>query len=138
MDRFYRAYYFRPKPILRIIKTMLEDEDVLVRRCREGYEFFKSLKQRKEDLAAARSAPTAGAGPGLIVSCPEQRPACVGVNSDQGPLDARLPDDLGTATPNKSVSASFERVCPRSHSGKSLIDGNSLSGSAAAPCLISS
>jgi len=55
VDRFYRAYYLRPKPILRIIKTMLEDKDVFVRRCREGYEFFKSLRQRKEDLAAARS-----------------------------------------------------------------------------------
>jgi radical SAM superfamily enzyme YgiQ (UPF0313 family) len=54
VDRFYRAYYLRPKPILRIIKTMLEDKDILVRRCREGYEFFKSLRQRKEDLAAAK------------------------------------------------------------------------------------
>jgi len=59
VDRFYRAYYLRPKPILRIIKTMLEDKDVFVRRCREGYEFFKSLKQRKDDLAAAREGATA-------------------------------------------------------------------------------
>ena len=56
VDRFYRSYYLRPKPILRIIKTMLEDKDVLVRRCREGYEFFKSLKQRKGDLEAAKGA----------------------------------------------------------------------------------
>ena len=55
VDRFYRAYYLRPKPILRIIKTMLEDKNVFVRRCREGYEFFKSLKQRKEDLESARN-----------------------------------------------------------------------------------
>lgn len=61
VDRFYRAYYLRPKPILRIIKTMLEDKDVFVRRCREGYEFFKSLRQRKEDLAASRSAASAAA-----------------------------------------------------------------------------
>lgn len=54
VDRFYRTYYLRPKPVLRIIKTMLEDKDVCVRRCREGFEFFKSLKQRKNDLAAAR------------------------------------------------------------------------------------
>src|SRR5579872_6719555 len=61
VDRFYRAYYLRPKPILRIIKTMLEDKDVFVRRCREGFEFFKSLRQRKEDLEASRvaSAPSA-------------------------------------------------------------------------------
>jgi len=58
VDRFYRSYYLRPKPILRIIKTMLEDKDVLVRRCREGYEFFKSLNQRKHDLAAARATAT--------------------------------------------------------------------------------
>ena len=61
VDRFYRAYYLRPKPILRIIKTMLEDKDVLVRRCREGYEFFKSLRQRKEDLEASRAAAAATA-----------------------------------------------------------------------------
>ena len=56
VDRFYRTYYLRPKPILRIIKTMLEDKDVLVRRCREGYEFFSSLAQRKQDMAAAKAA----------------------------------------------------------------------------------
>jgi radical SAM superfamily enzyme YgiQ (UPF0313 family) len=55
VDRFYRAYYLRPKPILRIIKTMLEDKDVCVRRLREGYEFFKSLRERKADLAASRA-----------------------------------------------------------------------------------
>ncbi len=59
VDRFYRSYYLRPKPILRIIKTMLEDKDIFVRRCREGYEFFRSLNQRKVDLAASRAA-TAG------------------------------------------------------------------------------
>jgi len=61
VDRFYRAYYLRPGPILRIMKTMLEDKDVFVRRCREGYEFFKSLRQRKEDLAAARAKPATAA-----------------------------------------------------------------------------
>ena len=64
VDRFYRAYYLRPKPILRIIKTMLEDKDVCIRRCREGYEFFKSLRQRKVDLAAARSVSSAVATAG--------------------------------------------------------------------------
>jgi radical SAM superfamily enzyme YgiQ (UPF0313 family) len=61
VERFYRAYYLRPRPILRIIKTMLEDKDVFVRRCREGFEFFKSLRQRKDDLAAARAKPAAAA-----------------------------------------------------------------------------
>ena len=56
VDRFYRSFYMRPKPILRIIKQMLEEKDVLVRRTREGVEFFRSLRQRKRDLAAARAA----------------------------------------------------------------------------------
>ncbi len=54
VDRFYRAYYLRPKPILRIIKTMLEDKNVCVRRLREGYEFFRTMAQRRDDLAAAQ------------------------------------------------------------------------------------
>ena len=53
VERFYHRYYLRPKPVLRIIKTMLEDKDVFVRRCREGFEFFRSLKQRREDLKAS-------------------------------------------------------------------------------------
>jgi len=57
VDRFYRSYYLRPKPILRIIKTMLEDRDIFVRRVREGYEFFRSMAQRRDDLAAAKAAP---------------------------------------------------------------------------------
>jgi len=56
VERFYHRYYLRPKPILRIIKTMLEDKDVCVRRLREGYEFFKSMAQRRNDLAAAKAA----------------------------------------------------------------------------------
>lgn len=55
VDRFYRSFYLRPKPILRIIRTMLEDKDVFVRRCREGYEFFRSLRQRRETVATARA-----------------------------------------------------------------------------------
>jgi hopanoid biosynthesis associated radical SAM protein HpnJ len=56
VERFYHRYYLRPKPILRIIKTMLEDKDVCVRRLREGYEFFKSMAQRRSDLRAAKAA----------------------------------------------------------------------------------
>ncbi|PYK29912.1 MAG: hopanoid biosynthesis associated radical SAM protein HpnJ, partial [Verrucomicrobia bacterium] len=55
VETFYRRYYLRPRPILRIIKTMLEDKDVCVRRLREGYEFFKTMAQRRTDLAEARS-----------------------------------------------------------------------------------
>jgi radical SAM superfamily enzyme YgiQ (UPF0313 family) len=56
VERFYRAYFLRPKPILRIIKTMLEDKDVFVRRCREGYEFGRSMLDRRKDLAASKAA----------------------------------------------------------------------------------
>ncbi|MCX7722035.1 MAG: hopanoid biosynthesis associated radical SAM protein HpnJ [Verrucomicrobiae bacterium] len=55
VERFYYRYYFRPRPILRIIKTMLEDKDVCVRRLREGYEFFRSMAQRRSDLKTAKS-----------------------------------------------------------------------------------
>jgi hopanoid biosynthesis associated radical SAM protein HpnJ len=56
VEQFYRRYYLRPRPILRIIKTMLEDKDVCVRRLREGYEFFKTMAQRRQDLSKARAA----------------------------------------------------------------------------------
>jgi hopanoid biosynthesis associated radical SAM protein HpnJ len=52
VERFYRSYYLRPKPILRIIRTMLEDKDVFTRRCREGYEFFSSMIQRRSTADA--------------------------------------------------------------------------------------
>jgi hopanoid biosynthesis associated radical SAM protein HpnJ len=60
VDRFYRSYYLRPKPILRIIQTMLEDKQVLVRRCREGYEFFRSMAQRRHGARTAESAGSSG------------------------------------------------------------------------------
>jgi hopanoid biosynthesis associated radical SAM protein HpnJ len=53
VEVFYRRYYLRPKPILRIVKTMLEDKEVCVRRLREGFEFFRTMSQRRNDLAAA-------------------------------------------------------------------------------------
>lgn len=46
LERFYFRWYFRPKPILRILRTMLMDRRVCVRRLREGYEFFRSMRQR--------------------------------------------------------------------------------------------
>ena len=49
VERFYRRYYFRAKPILRIVKTMLQDRSVMVRRLREGYEFFRFMSQRKSE-----------------------------------------------------------------------------------------
>jgi hopanoid biosynthesis associated radical SAM protein HpnJ len=47
VERFYREYYLRPGPILRILRSMLEDKQVFARRCREGLEFFQSMKSRR-------------------------------------------------------------------------------------------
>lgn len=52
VERFYRQYYLRPRPIWRIVKTMLRDKNVMVRRLREGYEFFKFMSQRKQHSPA--------------------------------------------------------------------------------------
>jgi hopanoid biosynthesis associated radical SAM protein HpnJ len=52
VERFYRRYYLRPRPILRILKTMLQDRRVMVRRLREGYEFFTTMAERRHAAAA--------------------------------------------------------------------------------------
>lgn len=48
VDEFYRKFYFRPKPILRIVKEMVKDPDVRRRRLREGKEFFHYLRERRK------------------------------------------------------------------------------------------
>jgi radical SAM superfamily enzyme YgiQ (UPF0313 family) len=48
VERFYRRFYLRPKPILRIVKEMLRDRDEFTRRIREGKEFFSFMAKRKE------------------------------------------------------------------------------------------
>lgn len=55
LDRFYKRYYFRPRPILRIVKTMLKDKQVARRRLREGAEFFRFLAQRKKAASISHS-----------------------------------------------------------------------------------
>jgi len=55
LERFYRAYYLRPRPILRIVKDMLRDRQVMMRRLREAREFFAFMAQRRQP------APDAGA-----------------------------------------------------------------------------
>ncbi len=47
VEVFYNRFYFRPKPILRIIKTMITDLDMCKRRLREAKEFFEFMRQRK-------------------------------------------------------------------------------------------
>ncbi len=48
VERFYRRFYLRPRPILRIMKEMLEDKHQFARRVREGKEFFSFMARRKE------------------------------------------------------------------------------------------
>jgi hopanoid biosynthesis associated radical SAM protein HpnJ len=51
MERFYARFYFRPRPILRILKDMMKDRDVLVRRLREGREFLTFMLKHKSSAA---------------------------------------------------------------------------------------
>jgi hopanoid biosynthesis associated radical SAM protein HpnJ len=46
VERFYKAYYFRPRPIARMLGEMLGDFDICKRRLREGAEFLKFLRLR--------------------------------------------------------------------------------------------
>ena len=52
LAKFYKRYYFRPRPIFRMVKTMLKDKQVAKRRLREGAEFFRFLAQRKAAVSA--------------------------------------------------------------------------------------
>lgn len=47
VELLYKKFYFRPRPIIRIVSEMLRDKEEMVRRLREGYEFFKFMGERK-------------------------------------------------------------------------------------------
>jgi len=51
VEVFYRRFYLRPAPILRILKDMLKDRDEFSRRIREGREFFSFMAKRKGVVA---------------------------------------------------------------------------------------
>ncbi|HEY9640000.1 MAG TPA: hopanoid biosynthesis associated radical SAM protein HpnJ [Coleofasciculaceae cyanobacterium] len=55
VERMYRQFYFRPKAIIPIVREMLTDPQMLVRRLREGGEFFAYLKDRRNQQASAHS-----------------------------------------------------------------------------------
>jgi radical SAM superfamily enzyme YgiQ (UPF0313 family) len=48
VERFYRRFYLRPRPVLRMMQEMLRDRHLFVRRVREGAEFFSFMAKRKE------------------------------------------------------------------------------------------
>jgi hopanoid biosynthesis associated radical SAM protein HpnJ len=56
LERFYRAYYLRPRPILRIMRDMVRDREVMRRRLREAREFFAFMAQRRHSGARAPAA----------------------------------------------------------------------------------
>jgi len=51
VERFYRRFYLRPTPILRILKEMIGDRHEFTRRIREGREFFSFMAKRKAALS---------------------------------------------------------------------------------------
>ena len=51
VEVFYRRFYLRPAPILRILKDMLKDREEFSRRIREGKEFFSFMAKRKAAVA---------------------------------------------------------------------------------------
>ena len=52
VEQMYRRFYFRPKAIIPIVREMLSDRQMLVRRLREGGEFFSYLKERRTQTSA--------------------------------------------------------------------------------------
>jgi len=51
VERFYREFYLRPKPILRIMWDMVRDWKTMKRRLREAREFFGFMAQRRKTAA---------------------------------------------------------------------------------------
>ncbi len=48
VESFYRSFYFRPGKIAQILGEMARSPDVMKRRLREGVEFFRFLRDRRE------------------------------------------------------------------------------------------
>jgi radical SAM superfamily enzyme YgiQ (UPF0313 family) len=61
VERMYRRFYFRWKPILRILREMVTDRQMFVRRLREGQEFFAYLKERRQIAKAHKQQATQAA-----------------------------------------------------------------------------
>ena len=51
VEKFYKAFYFRPRPIARMVWEMLQDRQVMKRRLREGAEFFQFFRTRNAPSA---------------------------------------------------------------------------------------
>ena len=52
VEDFYKKFYFRPSKIAEIVGEMLTSRDMLVRRLREGVEFFQFLRTREDMIVS--------------------------------------------------------------------------------------
>ena len=52
VEEFYKKFYFRPSKIAEIVGEMLTSRDMLVRRLREGVEFFQFLRTREDMIVS--------------------------------------------------------------------------------------
>lgn len=52
VEQMYRRFYFRPRAIVPIVREMLGDPQMLIRRLREGGEFFSYLRERRTQAIA--------------------------------------------------------------------------------------
>ena len=52
VEDFYKKFYFRPSKIAEIVGEMLTSRDMLVRRLREGVEFFHFLRTREDMIVS--------------------------------------------------------------------------------------
>jgi len=56
VEVFYKKFYFRPRPIMRMLGEMVKDSNQRRRRLQEGRDFFKFMAQRKKSASAERTA----------------------------------------------------------------------------------
>ncbi len=54
VERMYREFYFRPKKIAKIVAEMVTSRHMMVRRLREGGEFFGYLRARHVQVGQRR------------------------------------------------------------------------------------
>jgi hopanoid biosynthesis associated radical SAM protein HpnJ len=52
VEEFYKKFYFRPSKIAEIVGEMLTSREMLVRRLREGVEFFQFLRTREDMIVS--------------------------------------------------------------------------------------
>ena len=61
VETMYRRFYFRRSKIMSIVKEMILSPDMMIRRLREGVEFFAFLRERKRENAHSQAVQMAAA-----------------------------------------------------------------------------